>query len=103
VRVRASNHWQTVQAITSNYTCHFLSAVSLGFSFGLPGAVPAADETTPLQCSSATDGEGLKEVTQFLSFTLVFDARLSTLVRSSVHIYTTMYLSSSRDLVTSFK
>jgi hypothetical protein len=61
VLVAASDRRLTIQVISTNYTCLRLSPVSLGFSLGLRGAAPAADETTPTtaaQCRGRRGTEG---------------------------------------------
>ena len=67
MRVAASDRRQTIQVISTNYTCHRLVSVSLGFPIGLRGAAPVADETTPSTAAKCQGRRGPKEVTQYSS------------------------------------
>ena len=99
VRVAASDRRQTIQVTSTNYTCHRLSSVSLGFSIGLRGPAPAADETTPLHlhCSKVPRPGIDRRRWRNTRRTLAFDARFHALVRPSVFSCTTTFLSSGRD------
>jgi hypothetical protein len=53
-------NWQTIQALSTNYTCHHLSSVAFGFSISLRGR-----QDDPFPCTTA--GEGPKEMMQYSS------------------------------------
>jgi hypothetical protein len=80
VHVVASKRRQTIQVISTNYTCHLVSSVSLGFSLGLRSAAPVAYETTPSTATKCRDCDVPQEVMQFLLFTLAFGVHFSALI-----------------------
>jgi hypothetical protein len=55
VRVAASDRRQTIQVVSTNYTCHF-SSVSLDFSIGLRGINGRGED--PLLCSKVRSRRG---------------------------------------------